>query len=272
MRRLASLLSLCVALASISFVAAQNSKPVYALIGQWEVVQSESKLFEELFTKYQKPVLDGFLADGTLVEWGFDTAAIHTAEGYTHSRWIAAESRANVEKAIMGIMAVFEKMPADQRTKINKDFDRMIKKHRDSLVETSDYQAKPGLFTKGYIVVSTFQAQPGKGSDLAKYWAKSQKPVYDQLFRDGVIMSYGVDHELFHTEEPGAMFVWYVIADMAAEDKVDQAFNAARDKLSQEERDAQRKAMDELTKREKHRDSLSLIRYYSVRGLTQPTS
>jgi len=43
MRRLASLLSLCVALASITFVAAQTPTPVYALIGAFQGAAPEDQ-------------------------------------------------------------------------------------------------------------------------------------------------------------------------------------------------------------------------------------
>jgi hypothetical protein len=86
------------------------------------------------------------------------------------------------------------------------------------------------------------------------------------LFNDGVLLAFGVDTEEFHTEEPGGMMVWYVIPDMASEDKIDKAFTDARSKLSAEDRSKLSSTFSELTSREKHRDFLSMIRFHASRA------
>jgi len=249
----------------------QTTPSVYCLLGQWQIAPAEERLFEDNFTKYQKPILDKFVADGTIIDYGFDTAALHTPDGFTHFRWISAANRASLETAIGAIVTAFEKMPLEQRNKMDKDYARMVKKHRDQLLSTEAYRNKPGQYTKGFTVSSFFQAKPGKLSELRELWVKYQKPVFDQLFNDGVLLGFGVDTELFHTEQPGGVTVWYIVPDMASEDKVDKAFEDARAKRSPEEREKLNNSMRELTDTEKHRDSLSLIRYYVARA-HQPTS
>lgn len=273
MRRAKSLLGILVVSAFVGLLSAQapTPPPVYSLIGLWEVTSTDSKLFEDNFAKYQKPILDKFLADGTIIEYGFETAALHTPEGYTHTRWITAENRGKLETAIGAIVAAYEKMPAEQRAKMEKDAERMVKKHRDYLVSTAGYRGKPGQMTKGFGVESFFQAKPGKLTELKELWAKYNKPVMDQLLNDGVVLAAGMDTEDYHTEEPGGVVLWYIIPDMAADDKVDKAFEDARAKLSPEERDNFSKTMRDLTVTEKHRDFLSVIRFYAARAY-QPTS
>jgi len=273
MRRAKCLLWFVVVSALIGPVAAQapTATSVYTLVGLWEVTGSDAKTFEDLFGKYQKPILDKFLADGTIIEYGFDSSALHRPDGYTHARWIVAESRGNLEKAIGAIVAAFDKLPVEQRTRMDKDYDRMIKKHRDYLNSTEGYRNKPGQYTKGYAIESFFQAKPGKLRELKDLWAKYNKPVMEQLLKDGVVLAAGMDTEDYHTDEPGGVVVWYIVPDMASDDKVDKAFNDAREKLSQEERDNFTKTMRELTEPEKHRDFLSVIRFYAARAY-QPVS
>ncbi len=273
MKRAKCMLWFLVVSALIGSVAAQapTPPPVYTLVGLWQVTGSDTKLFEDNFAKYQKPILDKFVADGTIIEYGFETTALHTPDGYTHTRWITAETRAKVETAIRTIVAAYDKMPLEQRTKMDKDAERMIKKHRDYLVSSAGYRNKPGQYTKGYGIESFFQAKPGKLNELKQLWAKYNKPVMDQLLNDGTVLAAGMDTEDYHTEEPGGVVVWYVVPDMASEDKVDKAFSDARSKLSQEERDSFSNSMRELTDTQKHRDSLSVIRFYSARAY-QPTS
>jgi hypothetical protein len=225
-----------------------------------------------MFTKYQKPILDKFLADGTLLEWGFDTTGIHKPDGYTHSRWIAANSHANIEKAIMAIVSAYRGLPAAEKSKVDADHARMVKKHRDYFVESSYYHSKPIRLDKGYVMGSFFQAKPGKRAEIERLWEKHQRPIFDQLFAEGTILAYGIDSEMIHTEEPGGFVRWYVLPDLAAEDKVNAAFAAAREKMTQEERDAMSRSMQELTQPEKHRDFLTVILHYASRGYQPPTS
>ena len=80
--------------------------------------------------------------------------------------------------------------------------------------------------------------KPGKGADFRKAWEKYNKPVFDKLLADGVILAYGLAVEDIRTEGEFTHFVWYDVKDLASLDKVRAAFMADRDRRSQEEQDA----------------------------------
>ena len=107
--------------------------------------------------------------------------------------------------------------------------------------------------------------QPGKAQDYQELWDKYTKPVLEQLYKDGAVTAYGVDTELVHTGDPTLRFFWQVLPDADALDKVEAAFDAAREKRTPEERRAIGQSFAELTDAAAHRDSRSNIVFYSVR-------
>jgi hypothetical protein len=89
-----------------------------------------------------------------------------------------------------------------------------------------------------YSRYNFFKVKPGKGADFRKAWEKYNKPIFDKLLADGVILAYGLAVEEIRTEGDFTHFVWYDVKDLASFDKVRAAFVADRDRRSQEEQDA----------------------------------
>jgi hypothetical protein len=118
---------------------------------------------------------------------------------------------------------------------------------------------------KGYGTVSIQKIQASKVQDYMALYDKYTKPVLEQLYKDGALTGYGVDAELIHTDDPGFRYFWQMVPDADALDKVQAAFNAAREKRTPEERRAIGQAFAELTDATAHRDSQSAVTYYSVR-------
>ena len=82
------------------------------------------------------------------------------------------------------------------------------------------------------------KVKPGKGGDYRKVWEKYNKPVFDKLVADGVVLAYGLSVEEVRTDGDFTHFVWYATKDLGSFEKVRAAFTADRDKRSQEEQDA----------------------------------
>ena len=76
------------------------------------------------------------------------------------------------------------------------------------------------------------------GADYRRAWEKYNKPVYDKLVADGVVLAYGLAAEEVKTDGDFTHFVWVATANMAAADKIGPAFTADRARRSEEERTA----------------------------------
>jgi len=89
-----------------------------------------------------------------------------------------------------------------------------------------------------FVRYNFVKVKAGKGSDYRKAWEKYNKPVFEKLAADGVVMAYGLSVEEIRTDGDFTHYVWYAVKDLASFDKVRAAFTADRDRRSQEEQDS----------------------------------
>ncbi len=107
--------------------------------------------------------------------------------------------------------------------------------------------------------------KPGHGQDFLKAWEAWAKPVYDQLLADGTIVSYSLNTEYYHTEAPGLLTAWYLIEDMAMDEKVSAAFEAAWGKPDEIDRKARQAYIRSLLVEGAHRDVMNRVLYYHAK-------
>jgi hypothetical protein len=84
----------------------------------------------------------------------------------------------------------------------------------------------PPAGTLPYTRFNFFKVNPGKGGNFRKAWEKDNKPVFDKLVADGVVLGYGFAVEEIRTEGQFTHFVWYDTKDLASMGKVRAAFLA----------------------------------------------
>jgi hypothetical protein len=89
-----------------------------------------------------------------------------------------------------------------------------------------------------YTRFNFVKVKPGKGGDYRKAWEKYNKPVFDKLLADGVLLAYGLAVEEVRTTGDFTHFVWMDTKDLAGMDKIRTAFIADREHRTQEEQDA----------------------------------
>lgn len=252
-RAMVSLGALVLSLVFSPAASAQQKEPtIFTYVAAWSVQRAQWGEFEAGMQKNAKPHLDSLVQNGTLTEWGFDTAELHTPEGMTHSIWWSATSQG----AIVKTLDELRKMPANPAT-------GAVTRHSDLFLRSISNNVRMGGKQAAYDAVSSYQLKPGKAEEWMNFFSTFEKPVLDQLLSDGTILGYGVDEENFHTSSPGARYIWILFADPGAMDKVDAAFDAARAKHSSETGKAIDASYRELVDLKAHRDQLSRIIEYS---------
>ena len=112
---------------------------------------------------------------------------------------------------------------------------------------------------------SFVQLKPAKGAEFFGSWIESYKPIYEQLLADGTIASYAVATELFHTSEPGGVWMWYVAKDIQSVEKAEAAFEEAYGKMSRSERSASADQRRDTTVGKAHRDGFTRIIFYQTK-------
>lgn len=251
------------ALSAVSAVRAQDQAVVYTRVAEWQIARTSWDAYEKDLKKNTVPVMEKLLADGVIIEFGADSNSVHTPDGYTHSTWFCARSLANLEKALDTLVQSAGKLTPEERRR--QDTDLSGTKHADRILRSVQFRNRTVKMEKGYGSFSVQKVLPGKAQEYLALYDKYTKPVLEQLYSDGTVTAYGIDAELVHTGDAGLRFFWQLVPDADALDKVEAAFEAARDKRTPEERRAIGQAFAELRDAAAHRDSQSNIIYYSAK-------
>ena len=236
---------------------------------------------EELMTLINTvgaPVRDKLMADGVIMAWGVETPVLRYPGGTTHLIWFTVADYAGVEKVLNGMEARLAKLAADEALAARRGgrpamttaeraravFDGS--KTRDWL--TRDLVAGFGPPPKaGVLPVTRYnfnKVKPGKGADYRRTWEKYNKPVFDKLVADGVVLAYGLAAEDVKTDGNWTHFVWIATATMADGDKVGRAFAADRARRSEKERNEITEAFLEVLEPDKARSIITRSRIFKL--------
>jgi hypothetical protein len=222
----------------------------------YHVVPGKEDDFMNLVRTVGAPVRDKLMADGVILAWGIETPILRYPGGTTHLIWFSVANYDGVEKVLNGMEAQLAKLAAEEaqaagagRGKKQKPamttaertrevFD--MSKTRDWLTRdlVAGYGPPPAAGVLPFTRYNFVKAKPGKGGDFRRTWEKYNKPVFDKLVADGVVLAYGLAAEEIKTDGDFTHFVWIATASMAAADKIGPAFAADRARRSEEERNA----------------------------------
>jgi hypothetical protein len=245
-----------VLLSCISSAAQQVQPQMQPLTFWYEYTVNPGKEdeFMELVKTVGQPVRDKLMADGIVMAWGVETPLLRVPGNATHVIWYAVSDYSGVDKVDSAMRAQIVKLndeaaksgttkkgqkPAASVTARLGEVADMSKVHdyltRDLVIGFSPSSAAGSL---PFVRYNFAKVKPGKGSDYRKAWEKYNKPIFEKLAADGVVLAYGLSVEDIRTDGDFTHYVWYAVKDLASFDKVRAAFLADRDRRSQEEQDS----------------------------------
>jgi len=243
-------------LCALSSAAQQSQAPVQPLTFWYEYTVNPGKEadFLDLVKTVGQPVRDKLMADGVVMAWGVEAPLLRIPGNATHLIWYAVNDYAGVEKVDTAMRAQIAKLDEDAgKSAVAKKGQKpgagvtarlgeiadLSKVHdyltRDLVVGFSTSSAAGSL---PYVRYNFSKVKPGKGSDFRKVWEKYNKPIFEKLAADGVILAYGLSVEDIRTDGDFTHYAWYAVKELGSLDKVRAAFIADRDRRSQEEQDA----------------------------------
>lgn len=228
------------------------------------------------------PVRDKLMADGVILAWGVETPVLRYPGGTTHLIWFSVANWAGVEKVLDGMEAQLAKLAAEEAkaaeaARRNKQKPAMttaertrevfdMSKTRDWLTRdlVSGYGTPPPAGLLPFTRYNFVKVKAGKGGAYRRAWEKHNKPVYDKLVADGVVLAYGLAAEEVKTDGDFTHFVWIGTANMAAADKIGPAFAADRARRSEEERTAVADLFTSLIEADKSRSIVTRSRIFRL--------
>jgi hypothetical protein len=240
------------AMAALTTLRAQDDKgkpPVYTYISQWTAPRAQWGEFLKNDDE-EKSTLDKPVADGTLIAYGSFVNLIHQEGEPTHGSWMSATSEGRLAKALEAQWS---------RPGLTSPM-LAASKHWDYITVSRIHNSRPGTWSGGYLSGSQWQVKPGDMREFNELEKSTLIPVFDKLLADGVVNSYSLDTEDFHTQKIGLAIFYFTTPDADALDKVDKALSEAFDKAPMFGA-----AFRSLVDREGHRDFLDRVRYMTTK-------
>ena len=231
--------------------------------------------FMNLINTVGAPVRDKLLADGVIMAWGMETPLLRYPGGTTHLIWFTVADYAGVEKVLNAMEARQAKLAADEARARPKPAMTTAERIRATIdmTKTRDWLTRDLVAVigpnpaAGVLPVTRYnfvKVKPGKGPDYRRTWEKYNKPVFDKLVADGVVLAFGLAAEDVKTDGNFTHFVWIATANLAAADKIGPAFAADRARRSEKERNEITEAFLDATEPDKARSIITRSRIFKV--------
>ena len=275
---------LCCSAVAQQAAAPQQPQPL-TFYYDYRVNPGMEEEFMNLVRTVGAPVRDKLMADGVVLAWGVETPVLRYPGGTTHLIWFSVANYDGVEKVLNGMEAQLAKLAAEdakaaeaararrqappmttaERTRAVFD----MTKTRDWLTRdlVAGYGPPPAAGTLPFTRYNFNKVKPGKGADYRRAWEKYNKPVFDKLVADGVVLAYGLAAEDVKTDGEFTHFVWIATANMAAADKIGPAFAADRARRSEDERAAITEAFGSVLEPDMARSIITRSRIFKVQGM-----
>ena len=221
------------------------------------------------------PVRDKLMAEGVVLAWGMETPILRYPGGTTHLIWFSVANLAGVEKVLNAMEARLAKLAADEaRAKprpamTTAERSRSVfdgSKTRDWLTRdlVAGFGPNPPAGTLPITRYNFVKVKPGKGNDYRRTWEKYNKPVFDKLVADRVVLAYGLAQEEVKTDGDFTHFVWIATASLADADKIGPAFAADRARRSEKDRNEITQDFLEATEPDKARSIVTRSRIFKL--------
>jgi hypothetical protein len=229
--------------------------------------------FMDIVKTVGQPVRDKLMADGVVLAWGVQTSMLRVPGENTHWIWYTVLDWSGIEKVDTAMRAQIAKSSSNDSTiasgkKGMKPGASVI----DRLREVADLSKVHDYVTRGIISNDSsaspagllpftrynfIKVKPGKGAEYRRAWEKYNKPVFDKLIADGVVLAYGMEVEEVRTSGAFTHFVWIDTKDLGAMEKFRSAFVADREHRTQEEQDAIAALFNSLTDADASRSEMA---------------
>jgi hypothetical protein len=240
MRRTAVVVLLVASLVVPALAFAEDAPRPITVASFFKVMPGKGETIMDLFKKYDKPVLDKLMAEGTITGWGVGRPWVHTNGAWNLLFWINALDMGAHEKVDQAFEAAEKGRSAAENKKIEDTFYAAVAMdaHRDGVYrQVAGKMGRPPASPegKGYLWLAYYTAKPAKGNDVTSFFGAVVQPVMDNLVAEAVIGGYGLVVPTVHVAGAPTHIAWYWVDSLASIDKVQAVLRGAREKRSSEQ-------------------------------------
>lgn len=208
-------------LTAISATAQQTHRITY--VAEFQIRWGQGSEHIGLTRKYDKPMLDGLFADGTVLDWGEDVAIMKREGIATHRVWVSTPDYTSMEKVIAG----FNRMQTPQEDVARYLEVANLSKLHERYFRSILFSGPRVSPARSLTIYSVVKVNTGKDDDWLALFERHRKPLLDKWLAEGVVHSYGVNVEDLHTESLGGRWIWVTVTNLAQADTILAEFDRA---------------------------------------------
>ena len=178
------------------------------------------------FTLEDKELMDGLMADGTILSWGLATPINHTpGDLWNHVQWVTVADWSKVDDWVAAVMGRMEEMDEATRAENMQRAQQIYVEgsHFDEVVRHSVFSRGSGAVPR-YFWNGEFTAKKGQEGAMVKLFKEAVAPLLDELVAEGAMTSYGVYSTELHLDVEWTHRFWYGLPGLAGIDAMKKKF------------------------------------------------
>jgi len=234
MRRAGIILMLTLLAAAMPAAAQDDAKGPLTWIAFSEVNSGKMEAAVALAME-NKELMDGLIADGTVLSWGVATPINHDpGDTWNYVEWVTLENWAKVDAwagAVMGhMMGLDEATKAEMESKAKEVF--VDGSHFDEVVRHA--VIKLGDAATRYFYIADFISGDDDDDDdgLTAFFEKIVVPMLDPMVADGTLTSYGLQVDELHRDRDWTHRFWYGLPSLGSIDAMTAGFAKGMDPMA----------------------------------------
>ena len=254
--RVSMLLVMALLVVATAFAQQMPQMQPVVYVADFNIKPGKFDDFMNLVKKYDEPTFDKLMSEGAVLAWGLDEAVLHEPGAPTHSFWWTSPDMGAFDKVFAAFEAEEKKMKEDDMAaaaearkkgrpapkSVNDIFMESVdwSKHKDWIFRDLAVRfggGPPPAGARPYSWITVVRVEPGKSDEFRQLWDKYIKPVLDKLVDDNTIHGYEMGVEEVKTTDSFTHFVIITLPNLAAREKVRNAFYADRQARTPEERE-----------------------------------
>ena len=229
-----TLMGVALALAIAVPALAQDDGGPLTWVAYTRVKPGKTQDWMKMAMECDKPILDGLVADGTVLSYGYAIRANHRP-GYEWNviNYVTCPSWAGIDKWVGAAMGAMAARSPEETAKLTAAYAALEEEgsHFDEVVRQGMMKMPETPKKFSYYYVSHYRTRPGKFAEGTERLEEGVVPVADELIASGKVVSYGMHLLALHNQhQPGSApwshRIWYALTDLSAIDQMDAGYAA----------------------------------------------
>lgn len=243
-----------------TLAVAQDGPVVWLSMVQAREGQSEA--LTRIIIEHNSALYGALMEQGAVQLWGVAQPIVHRpGMDYSHVEFAVFTNWAGADVFMGTFMASLQAMSEEERQARQEEWQSAVVPgtHYDVINRGVHLGGTPEG-RPGYLYLAYLKARPG--ADVMAYYEEVSVPLFEELSAAGQIGHFGLEVQEIHSDPSWSHVVWYEMPNLAAEDAVHAAMDAAEAARTDEENAALQARVAATIDLDAHWDQIMLVTHW----------